>query len=50
MPESLLSEKKSATPVTGLQEKKSTEKPAQKKSAKKESVVMFCFCPWLLLT
>jgi len=45
MPQSSTVEKKSATPRTGIREKKSTEKSAQKKSAKKESVVIFHYCP-----
>ena len=47
--ESPVSENKSATPDTGIHEKKRTEKSTQKKSAKKELVVMFHFSIWLVL-
>ena len=42
-----MSEKKSTTPKTGIREKKSTDKSAQKKSAKKEliSVAIFSLFP-----
>jgi len=45
MPERSLPEEKSATPKTTVDEKKIIEKLAQKKSAKKELVVIFLFSP-----